>query len=214
MFHSRYLVITVLVALAGVGLWAAVSASGSHEVQARAEDPHAANVGCGGCQAGKIDVPADPQEREAVRQKFEQEEAARDARLADEARARANEWKGCRFEPSAPRDNSEEYSRQKDAASLFSADPTAPQGRIDFFRSVLSRQDFRLVGWEGTVAKVVAAADGKTVEFHVRPSLMTTSGRPAFTPLTYRETWKIDDRGRLSFEKGQAGGGPEVIMTD
>ena len=36
MFHSRYLIVAVLFALAGVGLWAAVNACGTPEAPAQA----------------------------------------------------------------------------------------------------------------------------------------------------------------------------------
>jgi beta-lactamase regulating signal transducer with metallopeptidase domain len=94
------------------------------------------------------------------------------------------------------------------------ADHTAPGSRMDFFKSILSVERFYHVGWEGGVEKVVSAPDGQRIELHVRPSLVTLTGHPAFTPRTYRETWQLDDGGRLSLEKAEDGGGLGVIIVD
>ncbi|MHB0954736.1 MAG: hypothetical protein ACYC0X_00010 [Pirellulaceae bacterium] len=160
-------------------------------------------------------VPDDPHEREAFDQKYLQQWAASNAKLAEEARVRASQWQGCRFVPSAQRDNAEEYAPQKEAADLLTADQAVPQGRIDFFQSFLSAEGFHHVGWEGAVVKVVDAPDGKRVELLVRPSLTTaTGGGVAFTDRTHREIWRIDDSARLSLEKAEDGGGVGGIMVD
>jgi hypothetical protein len=217
MFHSRYLIVAVIFALAGVGLWAAVNARGTQEVPARAVDLSTENADGAACQtrtAQKSVVPDDPQEREAFDQRYLQQWAASNAKLAEVARARASQWRGCRFVPSAQRDNTEEYARQQEAADLLTADQTVPQSRIDFFHSILSAEGFHHVGWEGAVVNVIGAPDGQWIELHVRPSMAADTGGIAFTPRTYRETWRIDDSGRLSLEKAESGGGLDGTIVD
>jgi hypothetical protein len=162
----------------------------------------------------KAIVPDDLQEREAAFLRFQQRQAAKDAQRSAEVRSRANEWKGHRFSPRARSDNAEEYTRQKEAADRLSADHPVPESRMDFFKAILSVEGFYHVGWEGGVEKVVSAPDGQRIELHVRPSLVTLTGHPAFTPRTYRETWRLDDGGRLSLEKAEDGGGLGGIIVD
>jgi hypothetical protein len=216
MSRSRYSIVVALVALTGISVWATVSTRGTHEAPALAEDSSPVSADRATSQTGtawKMVVPDDPRAREALAERCRQEWAARNARQAAEARARAGQWQGCRFVPSALRDNAEEYARQKEAADLLSAQ-TAPQGRVDFFRSYLSQEDFHHVGWEGGVMKVVDTPDGKAIELHVRPSLTSAGGGYAHTSRTYRETWHIDVSGRLSLERGEDGGGLGLIMVD
>lgn len=162
----------------------------------------------------KTVVPDDPQEREAAFQRFQQKQAAKDAQRSAELRARANEWKGHRFVPRAQVDNAEEYARQKEAADRLSTDHIVPESRMDFFKSIISAEGYHHVGWEGVVEKVVDLPDGQRIELHVSPSLVTTTGHVAFTPRTHRETWRLEDNGRLALEKTEDGGGLGVIIVD
>lgn len=140
---------------------------------------------------------------------------ARQAKAAEEARQRALRWRGCRFVPAAKPEDAERFARQRQVADLFSANAPIPQARTDPFQWVLSKEEFRCVGWDVWVAKVADAPEGRVVELLARPLLVTRGGGAAFTPARSRETWRVDDRSNLVFEKTEAEPGrPKIVMTD
>jgi hypothetical protein len=205
MFNLRRIAPAFLVALVGVCIWVGVNSWGNRELSAWPGAPPTAE--CEDCQSLKMSVPEDPQEREIAFQRFSQDEATREAKRVETVRARAYEWQGCKFRPAAPPANVEDYARQKVAADLLSANETMPQGRVDFFEPIFAHEDYCVVGWVGTVTKVVDAPDGTRIELLVQPALTTAAGGLAYTLQTYRETWRIDANGRLSLEKAESGGG-------
>ena len=76
-------------------------------------------------------MPDDPQEREAFDQRYLQQWAASNAKLAEVAKsgkpmARMQVYAECSVRQRA------RSPRQKEAADLLTADQTVPQGRIDF----------------------------------------------------------------------------------
>jgi len=201
---------TAIVATAAV-VWAACY-FGAAPVPASADESQEATDNCDGCQTLKIVVSDDPQEQQIQFERFEQEQGARNAEIANEARKTAFKWKGCKFVPSA--NDSAEYSRQKEAADLLSGDTTVPESRTAFFGAYLSHEGMRHVGWEGTIAQTTNMQDGVMVELRVRPSLVTDNGLAAFVPRWMRETWRIDNAGHVSFDKAEAGGGVGGIIVD
>jgi hypothetical protein len=206
MSTSRTVAMVLLGGLMGVGLWVIVNAGGERGGPARAEDLSARSDWQSGT-VKKLVVPEDPQEREAVLQEYREQEAAREARRAEEVRAQACRWKGSQFVPSAPRSSADEYAQQEAAAGLLAAAQTVPASRLEFFRATFAVEGYRHVGWEGTVVKVIDAPDGRRIELRVRPSLVTAGGGIAYTLRTYREIWRFDESGRLFLERGESGGG-------
>jgi hypothetical protein len=218
MRHSRCWIAMIIVAMVGIALWNAINARGTRTGSVAANDLATGSVNLNTGQARtmrKLVIPEDPREREAVLKKYWQQQAAADAIREAEARARARQWRGCRFVANTQSSSDKEYAQLKDAADILSANQTVPQARLDFFHSILSAKDFNVVGWEGFVVTVSDTPEGKRVVLNVQPTLTTCSGGGAvFTPLTCRETWLIDKMSQLTMEKAEDGGGVAVIMID
>ncbi len=213
MKKSRYLNTGIAVVAIAVVAWAICNFA-TLEAPARADDSQEASDNCKGCQSLKVVVSDDPTERRAQFELFEQEQATRNAQIAKEALRESLKWKGSRFVPSAGEDALEEYSSQKHAAELLSANMTVPESRTSFFESYLSSEGVRHVGWEGRIADVADLQDETMVELHVRPSLVTVNGRAAFVARCMHEIWRIDSAGRVSFVKAEGGEGVGVIIVD
>jgi hypothetical protein len=203
-----------VVLLASIGVWVAMHAGGADVGGAAGAVGAQADANCPGCTAEKASIPEDPVEADAVRRRLEEEQAARQAKAADESRQRALQWRGCQFVPTAKPEDGERFARQRQVAELLSARAPVPQARTDHFQWVLSNERFRCVGWYGTVAKVVDGPEGTVVELVARPHLVTRGGGIAHTPAASRETWRVDRQNNLVCERIEAEGGlPSGVMT-
>jgi len=215
MYRARYPVMGVAVLLATIGVWVAIHAGGADGGGAAGAVGAQGDANCPGCTVQKASIPEDPVEADAVRRRLDEERAARQAKAMEEFRQRNLQWRGCRFVPKAKPEEGDRFTRQRQVADLFSAKAPVPQARTDHFQWVLSNEEYRCVGWYGTVAKVVDGPEGSVVELVVGPLLFTREGALAYTPAASRETWRVDAQNNLVCERlEREPGRPELLMID